>query len=151
MVIIPTPLVITGATPVGSHGDIWIIGQKYAATERKPITEQFIRERDKGCRFVEDKVSRLVVDLLVATVLPLALLPVVLEVLHLGAVFGVAAVVEGVFETALAALAQAEDEEGCDGQDSGSGCATVDSNMGSLAQVVPFLGQRLGRGFVELC
>jgi hypothetical protein len=95
--------------------------------------------------------SRLAADLLVATVLPLALLPVVLEVLHLGAVLGVAAVVKGVFETALAALAQAEDEEGCDAEDTCSGCATVDSDVGSLAQVVPFFGQGLGRGFIEFC
>jgi hypothetical protein len=148
MVIIPTPLVTTEA-----RGVAWrqLNDRTYRATERKPITEQFIIEGKQGMQVRGIQFSKLVADLLVATVLPLALLPVVLEVLHLGAVLGVAAVIKGVFETALAALAQAEDEEGCDGKYTCSGCATVDSDVGSLAQIVPFFGQGLGRGFVEFC
>lgn len=96
-----------------------------------------------------DRSSLLVVDLLVATVLELAGFPVVLEVLHLSAVLGVLVVVEGVLETALATLAQAEDQEGRDTEDTGGGGATVDSDVSSLAQVIPLVSGGLGRGLVE--
>jgi hypothetical protein len=86
----------------------------------------------------------LVADLSVATVpelasLPFTLLPVVLGVLHLGAVLGVLVVVQCVFETALATLAQAEDQEGCDSEHASSGRTTVHTDVGSLAKVVPLL------------
>ena len=88
--------------------------------------------------------SLLVTNLLVTAVLELAslpftLLPVVLEVLHLVAALGILVVVQGVFETALAALAHTEDQEGCDAEHTGSGSTTVDSDMGSLSQAFPLL------------
>lgn len=91
----------------------------------------------------------LVADLFVSAVFELAGPPVVLEVLGLNTVLGVLVVVKCVLETALATLAQAEDQEGCDGKDAGCSGTTVDSNVGSFSQVSPLLGGALGWGFVE--
>lgn len=89
-------------------------------------------------------------DLLVTTVLPLALSPVIVEVLHLVAAVAGGGISQGVLETALAALAQAEEHEGQDGEHNGRRGANVDSNVSALAEIIPLLRQRLGLGFVEL-
>jgi len=83
-------------------------------------------------------------DLAVATVSPLARFPVVLVVLHLGALYGVLVVAEGVFETALTALAQAVKTQCDEDEDPGGGGSDVDTDVGARAQIVPFLGEGLG-------
>ena len=93
--------------------------------------------------------SRLVVNLLVTTVLlPLALPPVLLEVLHLITVKRNRVVAQRILQTALAALAQAEEDEGSDTKSGGGGSANVDSNVGSLAEIIPFLRKGLLRRLV---
>jgi hypothetical protein len=94
--------------------------------------------------------SLLVGDLLVATVLlPLALSPVVLEVVHLVAVVNGLVVVQSLLETALATLAQTEEHEASNADGTDDGCANVDSDVRSLAEIVPLLGEALSRGFVQ--
>lgn len=71
------------------------------AQKEKESSESWIGSRHASSS------GRLAGDLVVATVLPLALPPIVLVVVHLRALVGVAGIVEGVLETALAALAEA--------------------------------------------
>lgn len=96
------------------------------------------------------RVEHLAVDLVVAVVFPLGLLPVVLVVLHFGALVRVASIVQGVFKTALAALAEAPEAKAHEDEGTSRGRADVDANVGAGAKVVPFLRQGLG-GIVEPC
>lgn len=82
--------------------------------------------------------------------LPLGLLPVVLEVLHLCSLGGVSRVIQSMLEATLPALAQAGECQSNDCQDTGGRGASVNSDVRTVAKVGPFLGQGLGRGFVEL-
>lgn len=82
--------------------------------------------------------------------LPLALLPVVLEVLHLGSLGSVARVIQSMLEATLAALAQAGDCQCNNCQDTGSRGARVNSDVCTGGEFGPFLGQGLGSRFVEL-
>ena len=82
-------------------------------------------------------------ELSVAAVLELALLPVVLVVLRLVALFVVVRVVQRVLETALAALAETAENNGCDGHDTSCCRAHVDANVGAGAQFLPLLRRGL--------
>ena len=71
------------------------------------------------------------------------LLPVCLEVAHLGSIRVVFAVLEGVFKAALSALADEEQDEQC--EEDTSTCTRTDSHasLGTSGHTVPLLGQRL--------
>lgn len=86
----------------------------------------------------------------VAVVLPLALLPVVLDVLHLGSLGSIARVSQSMLEATFAALAQAGNCQRNDCQDTSSCGTGVNSDVYTGGEFGPFLGQRLGSGFIEL-
>lgn len=81
----------------------------------------------------------------VTLVVPLALLPVILVVLHLSALVVVAGIIQGVLETAAAALAHTVRAQG-DQDDGADGCGTaVDADVGAYGESGPFLCQALWR------
>lgn len=108
--------------------------------QEKRITEHHYREREAGCwgYLCLNLIIRLVVDLLVTTMLPLTLSPIVLEILTVGVLTG-RGVHQGLLKTSLAALAQAEEHDARNANRSSCGCANVDSNVSSLAEIVPLL------------
>lgn len=80
---------------------------------------------------------------LVTLVAEFTLLPVCLEVAHLGPVLVPVGVVEGVFEAALAALFDAVEDQS--GDTNGTGGTSTDTNtgLGTSRQFIPLLGQGL--------
>lgn len=101
------------------------------AGHREPV-HGLVRDQENG-RVGESVVAGPLADLAVAAVSPLALLPVVLDGLCLGALLVVARVVQGVFQAALAALTQAEEQEGADGHDTDRGRSYEDPDVGAGA------------------
>lgn len=72
---------------------------------------------------------------------PLALLPIVLEITHFGAFIGPLGILERVFETALLALREEEEDEAAEQSGPGAPGADVYTGLGSCRQFGPFLGQ----------
>lgn len=101
------------------------------ARHREPVRGLFVTRR--GEEIGGKQRAQPLIDLAVSTVPPLALLPVVLEVLCLGALLVVTGVVQGVLQTTLAALTQTEEQESSNADDNGRGGSHVDSNVSAVA------------------